>query len=126
MTIAKFIRTIALAGMAVFAMLPATQPLVAADIDGKWAFSWVTPNGSRESVIEIVSQGEKLSAKMGEVELSGTAAEDGFTLAGDYYAAEAGYSGKLSIRGKQEGDKLSGRGSWDAEHTLSFTAVRTD
>lgn len=114
------LRTAIVASLAAFAL-----PLSAGDLSGKWAFTWDTEGGVRESVVEIKQDGEKLTGKMGEAELAGQTTAEGFELAGKLYSSEAGYTADLRFRGKQDGDKLVGTGAWDA-HGVSFTAARTD
>ncbi len=100
-------------------------PLAAGDLAGTWNFTWDTEGGVRKSTMEIQQDGKKLSAKLDATELSGEGDADGFVLSGKLYAPEAGYSGVLKIEGRLEGEKLTGKGAWDA-HGLSFTAVRAE
>ena len=53
------IATLLLMGLAV-------QTLSAADLSGKWIFSFRTPDGIVDGTLELVQDGEKLSAKFDE------------------------------------------------------------
>ena len=117
------IRSTVLSSLAVLALLGAAQPLTAGDLSGKWDFTWNTEGGVRNSTIELVQEGDKLSGKFGDADLAGVAKADGFELEGQFHSPEAGYAAALTISGKQEGDKLVGKGQWDS-HGMSFTAVR--
>jgi hypothetical protein len=101
----------------------AGQTLSAADLSGKWVFSFHTPDGVVDGVLELTQDGEKLSAKFDMSQLEGAATDEEFTLKGDYFAASAGYSSTLSIKGKPEGEGLAGDATWDV-HDLRFTAKR--
>jgi hypothetical protein len=107
-----------------FAVL-AVQTLGAADLSGKWVFSFNTPEGIIDGTLELTQVGEKLSAKFDESKLEGSATESQFTLKGDYFAPTAGYTSGLSIKGKPEGEGLSGSAIWDV-YDLTFTAKRVD
>lgn len=103
----------------------AAQPLHAADLSGKWIFSFLTPDGVVDGTLELTQDGETLTAKFDEAKLEGTATAAEFTLAGDYFAPSMGYEAALAIRGKQDGEKLLGDAIWDV-HELTFTAVRAN
>lgn len=110
---------------AVLVMGLAVQTLSAADLSGKWMFSFRTPDGIVDGVIEIAQDGDKLSAKFDESALEGTATDQEFTLKGDYFAPAAGYSSALAIKGKPDGEGLAGDATWDV-YDLPFTAKRAD
>jgi len=115
-----FIRT-ALLLVATFS----AQALSAADFSGKWVFEFDTPDGIVNAPIELVQNGESLSATIADQSLKGRAHEDGFELTGDFFYADAGYSAPLRITGKPQGEGLAGDASWDA-NPLTFTAKRAD
>ena len=116
----KFLRVVMLVLMGL-----ATQALSAADLSGKWIFSFDTPDGAVDRTLELTQDGEKLTAKFDTSSLQGAATGEEFTLKGDYFAESAGYSSMLSIKGKTAGEGLSGAASWDG-HDLTFTAKREE
>jgi hypothetical protein len=103
----------------------AVQTLSAADLSGKWIFSFHTPDGIVDGLLELTQDGEKLTAKFDSSNLEGAASDEEFTLKGEYFAQAAGYASTLSIKGKPDGEGLSGAATWDV-HDLSFTAKRTE
>lgn len=103
----------------------AAQTLSAADLSGKWIFSFHTPDGVVDGTLELTQDGEKLTAKFDASNLEGAATDEEFTLKGDYFAPTAGYSSMLSIKGKPDGEGLSGAATWDV-HDLTFTAKRAE
>ena len=105
--------------------LGAAQPLSAADLSGKWIFSFTTPDGVVDGTLELAQDGEKLTAKFDASNLEGSATDEEFTLKGDYFAQTAGYSSTLTIKGKPDGEGLSGDATWDV-HDLTFKAKRAD
>jgi hypothetical protein len=121
----RWIRAAAILSAALVMALSAAQPLRAADLSGKWIFSFQTPDGIVDGTLELAQDGEKLTAKFDASNLEGSATDEEFTLKGDYFAATAGYSSTLAIKGKPDGDGLSGQATWDV-HDLTFTAKRAD
>jgi hypothetical protein len=103
----------------------AVQTLSAADLSGKWIFSFHTPDGIVDGMLELTQDGEKLTAKFDSSNLEGAASDEEFTLKGEYFAQAAGYASTLSIKGKPDGEGLSGAATWDV-HDLSFTAKRAE
>lgn len=83
------------------------------------SFTWDTEGGVRESVIEIKQEGEKLSATMGDAQLTGRAGAGGFEHSGKLYSPQAGYTAYL------DAGRLVGSSDWEA-HRSTFTAVRAD
>lgn len=116
----KLLRIAALVLMGV-----AVQTLSAAELSGKWIFSFHTPDGIVDGTLELTQDGEKLTAKFDASNLEGAATDEEFTLKGDYFAPTAGYSSTLTIKGKPDGEGLSGAATWDV-HDLTFTAKRAD
>jgi len=121
----RSMRTAAILSAALVMALSAAQPLRAADLSGKWIFSFQTPDGVVDGTLELAQDGEKLTAKFDASNLEGSATDDAFTLTGDYFAPTAGYSSLLAIKGKPDGEGLSGAASWDV-HDLTFTAKRAE
>ncbi len=103
----------------------AVQTLSAADLSGKWIFSFRTPDGVIDGTLELAQDGEKLTAKFDASSLEGAATDAEFTLKGEYFAASAGYASMLTIKGKPEGEGLAGAATWDV-HDLTFTAKRAE
>jgi hypothetical protein len=63
--------------LAVFVIaLSVAQPLCAADISGKWIFSFSTPDGVVDGTLELAQDGEKLTAKFDASDLEGSAADE--------------------------------------------------
>lgn len=92
----------------------AAQTLSAADLSGKWIFSFRTPDGTVDRKLELAQDGQKLTAKF-----------DASDLEGDYFARTAGYSSALAIKGKLDGEGLAGDATWDV-YDLTFTAKRAN
>lgn len=103
----------------------AAQTLSAADLSGKWIFSFHTPEGVVDGTLVLSQDGQKLTAKFDASDLEGAATDEEFTLKGAYFAEAAGYSSTLSIKGKPDGEGLSGSATWDV-HDLAFTAKRVE
>ncbi|MDA0207043.1 MAG: hypothetical protein O3A53_05190 [Acidobacteria bacterium] len=121
----RLIRAAALLSAALVMALSAAQPLLAADLSGKWIFSFSTPEGVVDGTLVLAQDGEKLTAKFDESNLEGSATDERFTLEGDYFAPNAGYSAALTISGKPDGEGLSGEATWDV-YDLPFEAKRAD
>jgi len=121
----RLIRAATLLSAALLLALSAAQPLRAADLSGKWIFSFYTPDGVVDGTLVLAQDGEKLTAKFDASNLEGSATEEEFTLKGDYFAQTAGYSSTLTIKGKPDGEGLSGDATWDV-HDLTFQAKRAD
>jgi hypothetical protein len=121
----RTIRAAAILSAALLMVLSSAQPLRAADLSGKWIFSFYTPDGVIDGTLELAQDGEKLTAKFDESSLEGSATDEEFTLKGDYFAPTAGYSSTLTIKGKADGEGLAGDAAWDV-HDLTFKAKRAD
>ena len=121
----RLIRVAAILSAALVMALSAAQPLHAADLSGKWIFSFYTSDGVIDGTLVLAQEGEKLKAKFDASDLEGSATDEEFTLKGDYFAPSAGYSGALAISGKPDAEGLSGDATWDV-YELTFKAKRAD
>ncbi len=97
----------------------------AGGLDGKWEFTFDTEVGPRTFVITLQTNGEKITAKIDADTLEGEVRSGKFTVRGDYYAAEAGYTGDMLLEGALEGDKITGKGHWE-DYDFTFTAKRLE
>jgi hypothetical protein len=121
----KLIRGAAVMSAALLLLALAVRPLRAADLSGKWIYSFSTEDGVVDGILERVQAGEQLTALFEASLLKGGATEDQFTLRGESFAPSAGYSGPLTITGSPHGDGLSGYAMWDI-YALTFTAKRAE
>lgn len=121
----NIVRTVGLAAGAVVMAVAFSHPLVAADITGKWSFTWNTDESVVNTVMEVLQDGDTLSATMDDAKLTGTVTGDIFRTTGEYYSAEAGYEATLKVAGKQIGKGLAGNATWD-EIPITFKAVRSE
>lgn len=85
--------------------------ILAADATGTWNISFETPNGKRETTMDLKQDGEKLTGTMhsqqgGDSPVTGTAKGDTltFSITRDFQ----GQSFKMEYTGKVEGNKISG------------------
>lgn len=102
-----------------------TVTLHAADISGKWLFTWDTEGGIRNTEWTIAQNGESLTIQSEGQKFAGTLKDGQFQVEGQLYAAEAGYTAMLKVEGRLEGDVLKGRGTWD-QYAMTFTAKRAE
>jgi len=81
----------------------------AADVVGAWKLVLVTEIGDRPMPMDLSQQGEDVTAKMGDIPLSGTFKEGKLRLvAKKYYVADAGFEADLILEGTVDGDKVTG------------------
>jgi len=107
-------------GLALALMVPAAM---AADLDGKWNFVFESDNGEHPRVIAMQTDGDKVTAKLGEEPLQGTCKDGKLELSGEHFAPEAGYSGAMKISGTVAGGEIKGTATWD-RMPLTFTAAK--
>jgi hypothetical protein len=107
----------------VIALMLLAQTLPAASVDGKWHFVFETPLGNRESDIEIATQGERALAKTAKQEYNGTFKDDVLDVAGETHSQEGDVTAELRIKGKLDGDKITGEATF-AGYTMAFNASR--
>ena len=97
----------------------------AAGLDGAWDVTYVIPDDTLETSITYKTKGSSLFVVTddGEAEV-GTFKDGAFSYTiPKYYSDQAGYSADLIIKGKLEGDKISGTWQWDA-YDGTFTGKR--
>jgi len=111
-----------LIGVLLLALAPAA---LAGSLDGKWEFTFDTEVGLRTFTITLQTNGDKLIAKIDADTLEGEFKDGKFTLRGDYYAEEAGYTGEMLLEGALEGEKITGKGHWE-DYDFTFTAKRLE
>jgi len=101
----------------------AAPPAHAADVDGAWHVVFQTEVGPRETPLSVSTEGESAKATMGETELSGTYKDGLLELSGEHYAADAGYTSTLTIKGHVEDGELKGDWVW-SEYSSVFAGSR--
>lgn len=106
------------------AALLAVAPLAhASEVDGAWDMVYQTDQGPRTASMTVTTDGENVTAVMGETELSGTYRDGQLELSGEHYAAEAGYTATVTLTAHLEGDELKGEWEW-SEYSSTFVATR--
>jgi len=101
-----------------------SKPAAAGDVSGKWQFVLNTEGGDRNAAANFQVDGEKVSGKWGDAnaDVAGTWSDGKLDLAFPYNSDEAG-PGTLKIKGKMEGDALTG--TWEfQEYSGTFKATR--
>lgn len=99
--------------IAFFLGLSASMAYAVADIDGEWNVSLTAPEGATYFKMTVASDGEMVTGRIGETVLSGTYIDGRLKLKGDYYVVEAGYTSKLDMDIRLQGDRLQGKATWD-------------
>jgi hypothetical protein len=97
--------------------------LSAAGLPGKWHFVLDTEGGPREADAVIALDGDKVSGKWAEkTDIKGTFSDSQIDLSFPLVSEEAG-EGVLTLKGKLDGDTLSGNWSF-LTYSGSFRASR--
>lgn len=110
--------------MTVFAVCLVLAPLASAgDVAGLWDFVFETETGERRVTFEFTVDGNQVTARAGEMELTGTFEAEALELSGEFTPAEAGYPGTLEIKGELVDGHLEGDGSWE-EYPFTFKATK--
>jgi hypothetical protein len=65
-----------------------------------------------------------MDGRLGEETFTGTYKAGELKLAGEHYAAEAGYTSVMRISGKIVDGKIKGTATW-GDYDLTFTAVKS-
>jgi len=112
-------------GLTILLLLLSAAAALAAGVDGKWEFTFDTEVGPRTFIITLHTNGEKITAKIDSDTLQGEVHGGKFTVRGEYYAEEAGYTGDMELDGALEGDKITGKGHWE-DYEFTFTARRVE
>lgn len=98
----------------------------AADVTGTWNLSVETPNGTRESTIDLKQDGNNLTgtvhSQMGDVALKGTVNGDEVTFS--VTRERDGQSFKIDYSGKVEGAKMTGTLKFGDNGDIPFTATK--
>jgi hypothetical protein len=85
-------------------------PHAQADLNGNWALSFTTPNGTIDASATFKQEGESLSgtlsSQQGEVPFKGAVKGTTFTLAFDVQTQNGNLS--ITMQGEQDGDALKG------------------
>ncbi len=84
-----------------------------AAVDGDWNLSLTAAEGSTYFMMSIAVDGEDAKGNVGEALFSGTYMDGNLKLTGDYYVMEAGYTSKLDLDVRLDGDQLKGTAAWD-------------
>ena len=105
------------------AVILLASPALAGDLEGKWNFAFVTEGGAMEMPIVIAVAGDKVDAKMGDTKLTGTIRGGELEISGEHYSPDAGFTANLKLKGKVEGNKITGSGEFDV-HEFTFTATK--
>jgi hypothetical protein len=111
--------------LASLALLLISQAAMAADLDGKWNFTFYSDEGEHPREFVLTQKGSEVEAKLGEEPFTGTFKNGELTMEGDHYVDEAGYKSLMKIFGKLADGKLKGTASWDT-YDLTFTATKAD
>jgi len=111
---------------AMAAFLWAAAPVAhATEVDGAWDVVFQTQVGPRETPLSVSVEGDRATASMGETELSGTFKGGLLELSGEHYAADAGYTSTLTIKGRVENGELKGEWVW-SEYSSVFAGTRPE
>jgi hypothetical protein len=97
----------------------------AAGIDGAWDVKYEIPDDTLQTTVRYKTNGSALFivTEDGEQEV-GTIKDGTFAYKiPKYYSEQAGYSADLMIKGKLDGDKISGTWEWDT-YNGSFAGSR--
>ncbi len=87
--------------------------VLAVAIDGDWKVSLTAPEGATYFTMTVAIDGDSATGHVGETVLTGNYVDGNLRLKGDYYVIEAGYTSKLDMTIKLEGDQLKGKATWD-------------
>ena len=97
----------------------------ASEIDGRWNFTYVTPEGDLRATVTLSVEGEQLLFVQNGQEFVGSYRDGEFQIeAKGYYSGEAGYSADLILEGKVKDDEISGKWSFDV-YSGTFSAKRS-
>jgi len=104
-------------------LITQAQPVLGADISGKWNFQLETDGGPREVSPTFHLGGTKVTGKWDTADVKGTFVDGKLDLAFPLTSAEAGMTGTLKVSGELQGEELSGK--WEFEgYTGTFKAKR--
>jgi hypothetical protein len=108
-------------------MLAAASALFAADLNGRWNFSWQTPGGERRSTLTFTQSFEKVQARFPDAKepVTGTFRDGKLSLAGSVYSSEAGDAAEFHLEGTLADGELKGTAAW-GEHQMTFAAKKAD
>ena len=98
---------------------------IGATIEGDWAMALTAPEGATYFTMTVAVTGEAATGHVGETVLSGTYVDGSLKLKGDYYVVEAGYTSKLDMDIRLDGEQLTGRATWDM-YTADVSGKRPD
>jgi hypothetical protein len=91
-------------------LLYTVSTLSAATVDGIWNLVLNTEIGERRLPIQLSTEGEEVSAKLGDIPLKGSFRDGKLSLeAKDFYVEEAGFKADLIIEGTVNGNTIDGR-----------------
>jgi hypothetical protein len=111
--------------LSLFAVLASVQTAKAADLAGKWHFVLDTQGGDREVDANFVLDGEKVTGKWGDADVTGTFKEGKLDLAFPMHSEEAGIDAPIKIVGKLDADGLAG--TWEfSEYNGTFKAAKKE
>ncbi len=97
----------------------------AADISGKWIFTFDTEDGERRSVAVFHLEGQNVTGKWDAADVKGTFADGKLNLSFPFTSPEASMTGTFKLMGRLDSDTIVGK--WDFEgHGGTFTAKRPD
>ena len=98
----------------------------AGGINGTWDFVYETPEGDLRSTADLALEGEELTMEQkGMGAVKGTYKDGEFQIKVDsYYSPEAGYSAPLTLEGKFDGERISGKWEFDV-YAGTFSAARS-
>ena len=107
-------------------VLLAAVAALAADVTGSWTVTVETPNGTRQSTLDLKQDGSNLTGAMhsqiGDAPLTGTVSGDQVSFS--ITRERDGQSFKIDYSAKIEGTKMTGTVKFGDNGDIPFTAVR--
>ncbi len=111
--------------LASLALLLISQAAMAADLDGKWNFTFYSDNGEHPREFVMTQNGTKIDAKLGSEPFTGTFKDGDLNMEGEHFVDQLGYKSLMKISGKLADGELKGTATWDT-YDLTFTAAKAD
>jgi hypothetical protein len=92
-------------------------------LDGRWQFVLDTPGGERDVDVLLKVEGDQVTGKWDKEDVKGTYDGGDLQLSFEITPEETGEKGTLVIKGKHEGDNITG--TWGfGEYNGEFKATR--